>query len=59
MFQWENDARFALDQHTYLDLYSSRALKQQSTGRHVASLGHIILILSQAVDYSYSFMLRA
>ena len=36
-----------LDHHTDLDFHSS--LKQQSAGRHVASLGHIILIPSQAV----------
>ena len=30
-------------------LYSARSLKQQSTGRHVASLGHIILIPCQQV----------
>jgi hypothetical protein len=38
-----------LDQHTELDLYSARSLKQQSTDRHVALLGHIILIPSQPV----------
>ena len=32
-----------------LDLYSARLLKQQSTCRHVALLGHIILIPSQTV----------
>ena len=35
---------FALDQHTLLDLYSASSLKQQSAGRHVAPLKHIILI---------------
>jgi hypothetical protein len=30
-----------------LDFYSVSSLKQQSTGRHVAPLGHIILIPSQ------------
>jgi len=30
-----------------LDLYSASSLKQQSAGRHVAPLGHIILIPSQ------------
>jgi len=41
-----------LDQHTWLDFYSASSLKQQSQqsmGRHVASLRHIILILSQPV----------
>ena len=36
-----------LDQHADLDLYS--ASKQQSVGRHVAPLGHIILTPSQPV----------
>jgi len=30
-----------------LDFYSASSLKQQSAGRHVAPLGHIILIPSQ------------
>jgi hypothetical protein len=38
-----------LDQHAELDFYSARSLKQQSMGRHVAPLGHIILIPSQPV----------
>ena len=41
-----NDVRFVLDQHALMDLYSANLLKQQSIGRHVAPLGHIILILS-------------
>ena len=46
-FQWNYDkVRFVLDQ---LDFYSSNSLKQQSVGRHVAPLGHIILIPSQPV----------
>ena len=49
MFQWDNDVRFALDQHAYLDFYSSSSLEQQSASWHFASLGHIILIPSQAV----------
>jgi len=45
-FQWNDDeVRFVLDQHAELDLYSASSLKRQSTGRHVAPLGHIILIL--------------
>jgi hypothetical protein len=32
-----------------LSFYSASSLKQQSVGRHVALLGHIILILSQPV----------
>jgi len=38
-----------LDQHAELDLYSASSLKQQSAGRHVAPLGHIILIPRQPV----------
>jgi hypothetical protein len=41
--------RFVLDQHAELDFYSTSLLKQQSVGRHVAPLGHIILIPSQPV----------
>ena len=49
--QWDDDdeVRFVLDQHNELDLYSAISLKQQSTGGHVAPLGHIILIPSQPV----------
>jgi hypothetical protein len=35
--------------HAELDFYSASSLKQQSTVRHVAPLGHIILIPSQPV----------
>jgi predicted alpha/beta hydrolase len=51
-FQWDDDddeGRFVLDQHAELDFYSASSLKQQSTSRHVAPLGHIILIPSQPV----------
>ena len=37
------------DQNAELDLYSVSSLKQQSVDRHVAPLGHIILIPSQPV----------
>ena len=36
-------------EHAELDFYSASALKQQSAGRYVAPLGHIILIPSQPV----------
>jgi hypothetical protein len=39
--------RFVLDQHA--DFYSASSLKQQSTDRHVALLGQIILIPYQLV----------
>ena len=44
-----NEVHLVLDQHAELDSYSASSLKQQSAGRHVAPLGHIILILSQPV----------
>jgi hypothetical protein len=48
-FQWDyDDIRFVLDQHAELDLYSASSLKQQSMGKHVAPLGHIILIRLQS-----------
>jgi hypothetical protein len=50
-FQWNDDeVHFVLDQHAESDFYSAISLKQQSAGRHVAPLGHIILILSQPVS---------
>jgi predicted alpha/beta hydrolase len=50
-FQWndDDDVRFVLDQQAELDFYSASSLKQQSVDRHVAPLGHIILIASQTV----------
>jgi hypothetical protein len=49
-FQWnDGDVRFVLDQHAELDFFSASTLKQQSAGRHIAPLGHIILIPSQPV----------
>ena len=46
-----DDVHFVLDQHTLLNCYSTSSQKQQSfTGRHVAPLGHIILIPSQQVS---------
>ena len=40
---------FVLDQLAESDFDSASSLKQQSAGRHVAPLGHIILIPNQAV----------
>ena len=49
-FQWDDDeVRFVFDQHAELDFYSASSLKQQSTDRHVAPLGHIIPIPRQPV----------
>jgi hypothetical protein len=48
MFWWDGDeVRFVLEQHAEMDFRSASSLKQQSTGRHVAQKGYIILILSQ------------
>ena len=43
----DDEVRFVLDQHAELDLYSASSLKQHFAGRHVAPLGHIILISNQ------------
>jgi hypothetical protein len=49
-FHWDDDeVHFVLDQHALLNFYRASSLKQQSEGRHVSSLGHIILILLQPV----------
>ena len=48
-FQWDDKIYFVQDQQDELDFYSAKPLKQQSAGRHVAPLGHIILIPSQSV----------
>ena len=49
-FQLDDDeVRLVLAQHAELYFYNARSLKQQSASRHVTSLGHIILIPSQAV----------
>jgi len=45
----DNDIGFVLDQHAQLDCYSGSPLKQPSACKHVAPLGHIILIPSQPV----------
>jgi hypothetical protein len=44
-----DEVRFVLDQHVELDIFSASSLKQQSAGRYVAPLGHIILIPSRPV----------
>ena len=41
--------RFVLDQPAFFDFYSASSLKQQSADRHVAPLGHIILLPRQPV----------
>jgi hypothetical protein len=42
-----DNVRILLEKHADLDLYSASSLQQQFVGRHVAQLGHIILILRQ------------
>ena len=44
-----DDVHFVLDHHAELDLHSGISLEQQSAGRHLAPLGHIILIPSQPI----------
>jgi hypothetical protein len=51
-FQWnDGDVRFVLDQHAELDFFTASSLKQQSVGKCVAPLGHIILV------WSFSFFI--
>jgi hypothetical protein len=49
IFKWNDDeAHFVLNQHANsLGFYSANSFKQQSADRHVAPLGHIILIPNQ------------
>jgi hypothetical protein len=54
-FQWDDDEiHIVLDQHAELDFYSAIWLKQQSADRHIAPMGHIILIPSHPV-FALSF----
>jgi hypothetical protein len=54
IIQWDDDEIcFVLDQHSELDFYSASSLKQQSAGRHVAPLGHIILCLLFLLNAAY------
>ena len=47
-FRWKDDeVHFVLAQHVELDFYSASLQKQQSAGKHVTPLGHIILIPRQ------------
>ena len=48
--QWNDDeVCFVLGQHALLNSNSTSSLKQQTAGRHVALLGHILLIPNQPV----------
>jgi len=44
--QREDDGHFVVDQQPYLHFYSASSQKQQIVGRHVAPIGHNILIRS-------------
>ena len=44
---WNDDVHFALGHQAELGFYSNSSLKQQFEDRHVAALGHIILIPNQ------------
>ena len=51
---WQDQVTFnefgcVLHQHVNLDFYSTSWLKQQSPGRHVTSVGQIIMIQSKPV----------
>ena len=43
----DDDVHFILDQHAEFDFLVLNSVKQQSMGRHVASLRHNILMMSQ------------
>jgi len=45
----KDDVRFVLDQILAIDFSSSSSLKQESAGRHITTLEHVIPILSQPV----------
>ena len=45
----DDKVRFALDEHTQLDLYRASSLKQQFTGKDVVPFGHVVLNPSQPV----------
>jgi hypothetical protein len=47
--KYDDKIGFVLDQHAELDFHIASSLKQQSADRHVAPLGHIILISSLPV----------
>jgi hypothetical protein len=43
LIRWDdNDEHFVVDQTCLVGFYSASSLKQQSAGKHVASLRHII-----------------
>ena len=54
----DEDSHFELDKHAELEFNSASSLKQQSAGRHVAPLWHIILIPSQPVFARTSLIQR-
>jgi hypothetical protein len=50
---YHDDVRFIQGQHTYVGFVSASSLKQQSTGKHIAPRGHIILNPSQQILNQY------
>jgi hypothetical protein len=50
---------FVLDQHAEVGFYSASSLKLQSVDRHVAPLGHIILIPTSLCYYSLMLQWRS
>ena len=54
----DDDVCCVLGQNTELDLYNASSLTQQSAGRHVTPLWHIILSLIQSVFALYPLMLH-
>jgi hypothetical protein len=57
----DDEVRFTLDQHSELYFHSASSLKQQSAGRYVVPLGHIILfprLLTYVNLYEFSHKLQ-
>ena len=50
---YHDDVRFIQGQHTYVGFVSASSLKQQSTGKHIAPRGHIILNPSQQILFFF------
>ena len=48
-FWWDDDVCSVLDLHALSWIFSASSLKWQPAGKHVALLGHVILITSQPV----------
>ena len=55
--QCNDDAHLVLHEHAELDICDVNSVKQQSVGRHVAPLGHIIQNNSSTVAYFFKYVL--